>query len=297
MSAHAAAAGSGCCCKPPDVPCSCGEMWAASTGPEFDRLAVSCSLNATYEGKDCCGAQLFGGASFSGGRLRRRLPLGFPGYESIPVTPCFEAPGEIAGSIGSTIGQCARVVECCNYVGCPPVRRNHIISRTPWFWCPDTYSITTSDVCAGVVCQCDEGGVPCGGQCPAFFFQDTESAQSVTDYLGVRVELLRFCDGDAFHAAVKIDIRRLGPDPESCVSCATSTNGTNLPIEFTCYYTKRCRFPGDTIKGVYGWNEVYSNGPSTQVLTIREHCLPDIIPGGELYATRTVIASPTLVVE
>jgi len=295
MSAHAAAAGAGCCCNPPAKPCTCLEYGMASDGVDFDRLAVGGTLAMNIQGKDCCGAQLTGNAVFGGTRLFKvpsqvtwldRRDTACPGL--------FFPLGEVIGSATSTVGHCTYIYECCNYTGCPTVPRLVTYSQLPWFYCPDTVTVQTVNVCANVICQCDEGGVPCGGNCPVFAFEDYTTASAEVIYFAIRSELGIWCGpGLSYFRLEIVPISARAYD--SCDGCGTGL--TNVPGggAFTGFWTKPCRFPGDTVRGVYEWNSFLS-GPPTQVDTVDQPCTGGYLPGGALSVTRSIIASPLLTV-
>lgn len=296
MSAHAAAAGAGCCCNPPATPCTCIEYGQASSGSDFDRLAVEGIVTMSLDGKDCCGAQLTGSASFAGTRVFRAL--GAPSWMNRLDAACpglFFPLGEVIGSATSTVGHCRRIVECCNYTGCPPVPRLVSVSRLPWFYCEDTVTVQTIDGCAGVICQCDEGGIPCGGQCPSFALEDVISAAPEVMYFAIRCELGIWCSPGLSYVRLEI-VPIIARSYDSCEGCGASIGFVSNGGGLVAFWTKPCRFPGDTVRGTYAWDPILSGGPPTQFETIEQPCLGGYLPGGTLSTSRSVVASPLLTV-
>lgn len=301
MSAQAAAAASGCCCNPPPKPCTCLEYGQASSGEDFERLAVEGSLLLQIDGKDCCGAELLGNASFGGTRVFRAPGLGIWTDMRTVSCPTFLPLGDAVGSITSRVGQCSYLYECCNYTGCPTVTRLATHSQLPWFWCAERESVQTVNVCANVTCQCDEGGVPCGGNCPSFAFEDYTTAPPETLIVAVRVELgicgtIGTAEGSSY---VKVEmVPVLAQEYERCETCGLRGSVNLIPGGggFTGWWGKQCRFPGDTVRGVYEWIDLLSGGPPTQVETYEQPCLGGYLPGGVLKSTRIITASPLLTV-
>lgn len=295
MSAQAAAAASGCCCNPPPKPCTCLEYGQASSGEDFDRLAVEGSLLLQINGKDCCGAQLTASAAFGGARLFRNPVLGrWTDRRDASCPGLFLPLGEVIGTGTSTIGQCSYVLECCNYTGCPTVPRLVPHSSLPWFYCPDTVNVQTFNVCANVTCQCDEGGVPCGGNCPSFAFVDYTTASPEVLYFAIRCELGIWCGPGLSYFRLDV-VPILARSYDSCSGCAAILNDVPAGATLSAFWTKPCRFPGDTVRGVYQWDSALS-GPPTQSETVERPCLGGYLPGGGLFVSQGIIASPLLTV-
>jgi hypothetical protein len=301
MSAHAAAAGAGCCCNPPAKPCTCLEYGMASDGVDFDRLAIEGNLIMQVSGKDCCGAQLTGSAAFTEARVFRVNASTVWVDRREASCPTFLPLGSVVGVITSTVGQCTYLYECCNYTGCPTVTRRATHSQLPWFWCADTEVVQTANVCINVICQCDEGGVPCGGNCPSFAFEDYTTASPETLYVAIRAEvgicgIAGTAQGSSY---VKVElVPVLAQEYDRCETCGLRGSLNLIPGggAFTGYWVKQCRFPGDTVRGIYEWSAQLSGGLPTRSDTVEQECSGGYLPGGTLSVTRSIIASPLLTV-
>lgn len=278
----------------------------ASTGEAFQQLQVSGTISITMQGRDCCGAQLSGGVLFSGASISRVPPGPFGGsgwnIQKQQICP-FLSLGEVIGSASSTTGHCSYLAACCNYTGCPPVERFVTESRLPLWWCQDTLTLVPQDVCAGVICACDEGGIPCGGNCPPAVFDEYPTADESEILFALQNVWLTVCGIGGVETGVgwgrsilqvdilPIDVR----DYRSCEGC-----GGGLPnyvqFPYTLYYEKVCQFPGDSVKGIYRWLDLWNNGPPTQVRTVSSECDDYISPGGTRKFTTTVVGSPVMLV-
>ena len=299
MSAHAVAAASGCCCAPAPTPCICTEYGQASdpADPLFATLQVSGAFIITVGGTDCCGAQPSGGGSFSGATLTYSYPAG-RWLSPISISGGSVPHVEVIGTVSSSVGNCTYTAPCCSYTGCPEVLRTVTHSRLPIWYCAETLVYVPQDVCAGVVCACDEGGIPCGGNCPPAVFDPFPTAEPEDLVLFITGIELRVCPIGTTQAQSWVRITgSAGPisafrDGQPCQWQGT----TALPLSFDLIYVKECRFPGDSVKGTYQWIDYLNGGPPTQVSTFTVPCQPDLTPGGQSKLTRTIIASPTIVV-
>lgn len=298
MSAHAVAAAAGCCCAPAPSPCICTEYGQASTGDDFEQLQVSGVVSLALEGTDCCGAELRGNALFGGATLFRQF-VPVAGWFAPRTQYCQSAPpvGDVIGGVSSTIGQCTYIAPCCPYTGCPQVERSVIHSELPWFWCAGDVQYIDQDVCGGVLCQCDEGGIPCGGNCLPTVFDPYPTAQPEEYVIALTDVEVRICPIGTAQAqswlrvaCTAIPLREY----RTCEPCAIE--GPSLPLTFNLYWVKECRFPGDNVKGSYVWSDLLNGGPPTQVTTVDEPCQPDLIPGGSRKIIRSLVASPLMVI-
>ena len=301
MSAQAAAAASGCCCDPPGKPCTCSEYLNASSGDDFNTLSISGDVAMQITGHDCCGASIDGEAMYSGTLVRRTTGMGQERWiNDRPVSCSNLLPiGAVIGSINSTSGNCAYTYECCNYTGCPTVQRTATEARLPWFWCWENETSVQYNACAGVVCQCDEGGIPCGGNCPADVFEATRTAPPETLYIALRASIVVCGFGSVIGgSAVRIEgAVVLSQTYDRCRSCGLVGTLLLMPrVGFSLIWQKRCRFPGDTVRGEYIWSEALNGGPPTQVNTYTQDCPSYIRPGGTLKYTHSIVASPRIYV-
>jgi hypothetical protein len=300
MSAHAVAAASGCCCAPSPTPCTCIEYGTASSGVDFERLEVSGAIAMDLYGVDCCGAELRGNAMFGGATIfRQTVPFfGWTAPVSV-ICPQLSYPpiGDVIGSVSSTVGLCTYRAPCCPYTGCPQVERTVTHSALPWFWCAEEVQYVNQDICAGVLCSCDEGGIPCGGNCLRTIFDPYPTAMPEEYVIALTDVEVRVCPIGTAQAQSWLRIActaipaRVYRGCESCV-----IEGPSLPLTFNLVWVKECRYPGDTVKGTYHWSNVLNGGPPSQVTMIDEACQPDLIPGGSRKLRRTLVASPVMVI-
>lgn len=300
MSAHAVAAASGCCCAPAPTPCTCSEYGLASTGIDFTQLQVSGSVIMTLDGTDCCGAELRGSAIFGGITLFRQF-MPFDGWVAprSPICPNLSYPpiGQVIGSVSSGVGLCSYIAPCCPYTGCPQVERSVVHSALPWFWCADTVQYIDQDVCAGVLCSCDEGGIPCGGNCLPTFFDPYPTASAEEYVIALTDVEVRVCPIGTAQAQSWLRIACTAIPLRVYRRCQTCPiEGPSVPLTFDLYWVKECRFPGDTVKGTYYWSDALNGGPPSQVTVTDSPCQPDLIPGGSRKLTRSVVASPIMVI-
>ena len=305
MSAHAVAAASGCCCAPAPTPCTCLEYGQASSGEDFEQLQVSGAVSLSYSGADCCGARLMGGALFGGATILRIPPGPFGGsgwnIQKQQVCPGLEL-GDVIGSATSTTGRCTYRAPCCNYTGCPAVERLVVESELPLWWCEDTYRLVPQDPCQGVVCACDEGGVPCGGNCPPAQFPEYPTADESAILIAVQNVWLTVCGiggvpGNLVQAKsyLQIELAQISERTyRNCEPCGAGFNA--VPLTYTMFYEKLCRFPGDTVRGTYVWSDALNGGPPSQVRSFSAACPDGIMPGGERKFTSTLVASPIMVI-
>lgn len=303
MSANAVAGASGCCCAPAPTPCLCLEYQTASIGPLFERLTVSGMISMTWRGTDCCGAKLNGSALFGGARISR-TPSPLNGWNITKDQVCpFLSIGEVIGSVESTVGRCSYMYPCCTYTGCPAVERRVIDSALPLWWCDDTYALAPQDPCMNITCSCDQGGIPCGGTCPPTTFPEYATASPERLLVAVDNVYLTVCGvnnipgaaGAQAKSYLQIEVRDITErNYRTCDGCGASFQA--VPLSRTFWYEKLCRYPGDSVKGLYVWIDAWNGGPPSQVVSVTEACQPDIEPGGQRQFVATFIASPTMVV-
>lgn len=302
MSAHAAAAASGCCCAPAPTPCTCQEYGLASAGSDFDTLHVSGRVLTSYSGADCCDAQLTGGSSFDGATIvRAAAPFSGWNIQKQQVCPGLFL-GPVIGSALTTVGRCTYVAPCCNYTGCPPANRTVVDSELPLWWCQDTYALVPQDPCSGITCSCDEGGIPCGGNCPPAQFIEYPTADASALLIAVKDVWLTVCgidgsetQGVTGRSFLQVELAAVSERTyRECAFCGATFG--DIPLTYRIFYEKLCQFPGDTVRGVYRWVDALNGGPPSQVRSVSSPCPDGISPGGNRKFTSTIVASPVMVV-
>lgn len=237
-----AALGGGCCCSTDLEGCGCAQVDAS---PES--LTVSVPASIFVEGSDSCGALLFGSGTLtqiSVPRVFYQPQLGQFTYQT-PDLPFCQTPSPSLGTVSCTNMLCKAPRDCNPVPACdPPVIVQHVTSELPWFQNGTATTTRIDTACAGVTYSYGEY---CEWQAQAFN-TTYQTAAPGTFHFSARVSL-RPVFGDVCVMRADVTLFGAGACPTTPLVWNNPLIGTNFVVSST--FTKRCRFPGDSVRGTY----------------------------------------------